>query len=151
MNRFPIKKNSNMGYQKYSSLSNNNYRKNGGVGEVMKVQRVLVLLVDQEGATQVGSIAAGGCYDNLIGMFGTKSVVGIGVGLGIERVFTIIEDAVEVSDNENVGKLMESFLARITFDRNLLVSKFINFVECLPLEVRVIEDGMHRAIDIYLK
>ncbi|GKA38611.1 histidine--tRNA ligase, cytoplasmic, partial [Tanacetum coccineum] len=44
-----------------------------------------------KGATQVGSIAAGGCYDNLIGMFGTKSVVGIGVGLGIERVFTIIE------------------------------------------------------------
>nr|GEY37066.1 hypothetical protein [Tanacetum cinerariifolium] len=32
MNRFPVKKNSNMGYQKSSSLSNNTYRKNGGAG-----------------------------------------------------------------------------------------------------------------------
>ncbi|GJV84441.1 BTB/POZ domain-containing protein SR1IP1 [Tanacetum coccineum] len=55
------------------------------------------------------------------------------------------------SDNENVGKLMESFLAKIASDRNLLVSKFINFAECIPMEVRVTEDGMYRAIDIYLK
>ncbi|GJR03996.1 histidine--tRNA ligase, cytoplasmic [Tanacetum coccineum] len=44
-----------------------------------------------KGATQVGSIAAGGRYDNLIGMFGTKRVAAIGVSLGIERVFTIME------------------------------------------------------------
>ncbi|KAI3808535.1 hypothetical protein L1987_24488 [Smallanthus sonchifolius] len=55
------------------------------------------------------------------------------------------------NDNENVGKLMESFLAKIASDRNLLVSKFINFAECIPMEVRVPEDGMYRAIDIYLK
>lgn len=41
--------------------------------------------------TQVGSIAAGGRYDNLIGMFGTKQVPAVGVSLGIERVFTIME------------------------------------------------------------
>lgn len=40
---------------------------------------------------QVGSIAAGGRYDNLIGMFGSKPVAAIGVSLGIERVFTIME------------------------------------------------------------
>nr|GEX74859.1 reverse transcriptase domain-containing protein [Tanacetum cinerariifolium] len=39
----------------------------------------------------VGSIAGGGCYDNLIGMFGTKRVAATGVGLGIEHVFTISE------------------------------------------------------------
>lgn len=44
-----------------------------------------------KGATQVGSIAAGGRYDNLIGMFGTKRVAAVGVSLGIERVFTIME------------------------------------------------------------
>ncbi|CAL5439280.1 unnamed protein product [Camellia sinensis] len=44
-----------------------------------------------KGATQVGSIAAGGRYDNLIGMFGTKQVPAVGVSLGIERVFTIME------------------------------------------------------------
>ncbi|MFS8010855.1 putative transcription factor interactor and regulator CCHC(Zn) family [Helianthus anomalus] len=55
------------------------------------------------------------------------------------------------SDDENVGKLMESFLAKIASDRNLLVSKFISFAECIPVEVRVTEDGMYRAINIYLK
>ncbi|XP_057972949.1 histidine--tRNA ligase, cytoplasmic [Malania oleifera] len=44
-----------------------------------------------KGVTQVGSIAAGGRYDNLIGMFGTKQVPAVGVSLGIERVFTIME------------------------------------------------------------
>lgn len=40
---------------------------------------------------QVGSIAAGGRYDNLIGMFGSKPVPAVGVSLGIERVFAIME------------------------------------------------------------
>ncbi|KAJ0704082.1 putative BTB/POZ domain, NPH3 domain, NPH3/RPT2-like family protein [Helianthus annuus] len=55
------------------------------------------------------------------------------------------------SDDENVGKLMEGFLAKMASDRNLLVSKFISFAECIPVEVRVTEDGMYRAIDTYLK
>ncbi|XP_047330175.1 histidine--tRNA ligase, cytoplasmic-like [Impatiens glandulifera] len=44
-----------------------------------------------KGETQVGSIAAGGRYDNLIGMFGNKQVPAVGISLGIERVFTIME------------------------------------------------------------
>ncbi|KAK1286135.1 Histidine--tRNA ligase [Acorus calamus] len=44
-----------------------------------------------KGATQVGSIAAGGRYDNLVGMFSGKQVPAVGVSLGIERVFTIME------------------------------------------------------------
>uniref|UniRef100_A0A2N9ILZ7 Aminoacyl-transfer RNA synthetases class-II family profile domain-containing protein n=1 Tax=Fagus sylvatica TaxID=28930 RepID=A0A2N9ILZ7_FAGSY len=44
-----------------------------------------------KGGAQVGSIAAGGRYDNLIGMFGTKQVPSVGVSLGIERVFAIME------------------------------------------------------------
>ncbi|XP_024981927.1 BTB/POZ domain-containing protein SR1IP1-like [Cynara cardunculus var. scolymus] len=55
------------------------------------------------------------------------------------------------SDLENVGKLMESFLAKIASDRNLMASKFISFAECVPEGARVTEDGMYRAIDIYLK
>lgn len=41
---------------------------------------------------QVGSIAAGGRYDNLIGMFGSKQVPAVGMSLGIERVFNIMEE-----------------------------------------------------------
>nr|POE55652.1 histidine--trna ligase, cytoplasmic [Quercus suber] len=44
-----------------------------------------------KGGAQVGSIAAGGRYDNLIGMFGAKQVPAVGVSLGIERVFAIME------------------------------------------------------------
>ncbi|XP_015957226.1 histidine--tRNA ligase, cytoplasmic [Arachis duranensis] len=44
-----------------------------------------------KGGAQVGSIAAGGRYDNLIGMFGSKQVPAVGVSLGIERVFAIME------------------------------------------------------------
>ncbi|ESQ49838.1 hypothetical protein EUTSA_v10020033mg [Eutrema salsugineum] len=41
---------------------------------------------------EVGSIAAGGRYDNLIGMFGSRQVPAVGVSLGIERVFNIMEE-----------------------------------------------------------
>ncbi|CAH9118762.1 unnamed protein product, partial [Cuscuta europaea] len=44
-----------------------------------------------KGAVQVGSIAAGGRYDNLIGTIGSKQVPAVGISLGIERVFAIME------------------------------------------------------------
>lgn len=50
-----------------------------------------------------------------------------------------------------VGKLMEFYLAEISADPNLSVSKFVGFAELIPEEARVTEDGMYRAIDIYLK
>lgn len=52
---------------------------------------------------QVGSIAAGGRYDNLIGMFGSKPVPAVGVSLGIERVFAIMEQ-----NQKDQNKVMES-------------------------------------------
>ncbi|CAH1434813.1 unnamed protein product [Lactuca virosa] len=55
------------------------------------------------------------------------------------------------NDMKKVGKLMESYLAEIASDRNLLVSKFINLSEHIPEQAKVSEDGMYRAIDIFLK
>eukprot|EP01024_Parvocaulis_polyphysoides_P048985 TRINITY_DN47074_c0_g3_i2.p1 TRINITY_DN47074_c0_g3~~TRINITY_DN47074_c0_g3_i2.p1 ORF type:complete len:223 (-),score=52.06 TRINITY_DN47074_c0_g3_i2:149-817(-) len=40
----------------------------------------------------VGSIAAGGRYDGLVGMFSGKDVPAVGVSIGIERVFNILEE-----------------------------------------------------------
>ena len=50
-----------------------------------------VVLID--GTSQVGSIAAGGRYDTLVGMFSTSGqhTPCVGVSIGVERVFTIIE------------------------------------------------------------
>ncbi|XP_027347267.1 BTB/POZ domain-containing protein SR1IP1-like [Abrus precatorius] len=50
-----------------------------------------------------------------------------------------------------VGKLMENYLAEIAADRNLPVSKFISLAELIPQHARPTEDGMYRAVDIYLK
>ena len=55
------------------------------------------------------------------------------------------------NDLERVGKLMENYLAEIASDRNLTVSKFVGIAELVPEQSRVIEDGMYRAIDIFLK
>ncbi|KAJ0982101.1 hypothetical protein J5N97_010356 [Dioscorea zingiberensis] len=56
-----------------------------------------------------------------------------------------------VSDMDQVGKLMESYLAEIASDPNLAISKFISLAELIPEHARFTEDGMYRAIDIYLK
>ena len=46
-----------------------------------------------------GSIAGGGRYDGLVGMFSGKNIPAIGVSIGIERVFAILE---EKAKNESV-------------------------------------------------
>jgi histidyl-tRNA synthetase len=40
----------------------------------------------------VGSIAAGGRYDKLVGMFSDADVPCVGISIGVERVFAILED-----------------------------------------------------------
>jgi histidyl-tRNA synthetase len=47
------------------------------------------VLVD--GETKVGSIAAGGRYDNMVGQFAGKDIPAVGVSIGIERVMAIME------------------------------------------------------------
>ncbi|KAL7224181.1 hypothetical protein ACSBR1_025609 [Camellia fascicularis] len=56
-----------------------------------------------------------------------------------------------LSDMERVGKLMENYIAEIASDQNLTVSRFISLAELIPEQSRVTEDGIYRAIDIYLK
>ncbi|XP_019421014.1 PREDICTED: BTB/POZ domain-containing protein At5g67385 isoform X2 [Lupinus angustifolius] len=55
------------------------------------------------------------------------------------------------SDMDRVGKLIENYLAEIATDRNLPVPKFISVSELIPEQSRPTDDGMYRAIDIYLK
>ena len=40
----------------------------------------------------IGSIAAGGRYDNLVGMFSGKQVPAVGISLGLERILVIMEE-----------------------------------------------------------
>jgi histidyl-tRNA synthetase len=54
---------------------------------------VIYEVVLTDGLSQVGSIAAGGRYDTLVGMFSAsgQQTPCVGVSIGVERVFTIIE------------------------------------------------------------
>lgn len=52
-----------------------------------------------EEPTGIGSVAGGGRYDDLVGMFDSKGrkVPCVGVSIGIERVFSIMETKALVS------------------------------------------------------
>ncbi|XP_030543839.1 BTB/POZ domain-containing protein At3g08570 [Rhodamnia argentea] len=50
-----------------------------------------------------------------------------------------------------VGSLIESYLAEVAPDPYLSLQKFSAMIEILPDYSRVIDDGLYRAIDVYLK
>lgn len=50
-----------------------------------------------------------------------------------------------------VGRLIDTYLAEISPDPYLSLQKFIAMIEILPDYARVIDDGLYRAVDIYLK
>ena len=50
-----------------------------------------------------------------------------------------------------VGSIIDSFLAEIAPDPYLNLQKFTAMLEILPDYARVIDDGLYRAVDIYLK
>ncbi|CAD5189372.1 unnamed protein product [Musa acuminata subsp. malaccensis] len=50
-----------------------------------------------------------------------------------------------------VGRLIDGYLAEIAPDPHLSLSKFMAIIELLPDYARIIDDGLYRAVDIYLK
>lgn len=51
----------------------------------------VVVADDASPSTQVGSIAAGGRYDDLVGMYGRRPLPCVGISFGVDRVFTILD------------------------------------------------------------
>ena len=51
----------------------------------------------------------------------------------------------------NVSRLLDEYLAEIASDPNLKPSKFRALVETLPPYAREVDDGLYRAIDIFIK
>ncbi|KAG9443726.1 hypothetical protein H6P81_015066 [Aristolochia fimbriata] len=50
-----------------------------------------------------------------------------------------------------VSKILDTYLAEIALDSNLTPGKFIALAELLPDHARVVNDGLYRAVDIFLK
>ncbi len=55
------------------------------------VYEVKLTGVDGQGAG-VGTVAAGGRYDGLIGMFSGRKVPAVGISIGLERILTVMEE-----------------------------------------------------------
>ena len=41
---------------------------------------------------QIGSIGGGGRYDNLTGLFGVPNIPGVGISLGVDRIYDVMEE-----------------------------------------------------------
>ena len=52
---------------------------------------------------------------------------------------------------QNVSKLIDLYLAEVAPDPNLDTTKFVSLAELFPGYARVLDDGLYRAIDIFLK
>ncbi|XP_054823840.1 BTB/POZ domain-containing protein At5g66560 [Prosopis cineraria] len=50
-----------------------------------------------------------------------------------------------------VGKLIDGYLSEIASDANLKPDKFYNFALSLPSQARLFDDGLYRAVDVFLK
>jgi histidyl-tRNA synthetase len=58
-----------------------------------------------EESSQVGSIAAGGRYDNLVGMYGKRTIPCVGVSFGVDRIFTILKARCEKEEALRARKI----------------------------------------------
>ncbi|CAI9110051.1 OLC1v1010013C1 [Oldenlandia corymbosa var. corymbosa] len=50
-----------------------------------------------------------------------------------------------------VGKLIDGYLSEIASDANLKPERFYQFAVSLPEQARLFDDGLYRAVDVYLK
>ncbi|XP_057825525.1 BTB/POZ domain-containing protein SR1IP1 isoform X2 [Cryptomeria japonica] len=55
------------------------------------------------------------------------------------------------TDFIKVANLLENYLAEIAPDKNLSIAKFTGLADLIPEKARTVDDGIYRAIDIYLK
>ncbi|KAF8651303.1 hypothetical protein HU200_063555 [Digitaria exilis] len=65
----------------------------------------------------------------------------------------MVDDApsAELMPVSSVAKLVDGYLAEVGTDANLKLSKFQTIAALVPDYARAIDDGLYRAIDIYLK
>lgn len=76
----------------------------------------------------IGTIAAGGRYDNLIGMFNPmhKNIPAIGISIGMERIFTVLEDKIQNMDTNTTDVLVASVGGNLTQSRFILCAELWN-------------------------
>ncbi|XVE82707.1 hypothetical protein DITRI_Ditri16bG0027600 [Diplodiscus trichospermus] len=93
------------------------------------------------------------CIERILGYFldglDERNAEGIEVETGGNN--TNIINSVRQPALMLVGKLIDGYLSEIASDTNLKPEKFYNLAISLPDQARNFDDGLYRAIDVYLK
>lgn len=55
---------------------------------------------------QMGSISGGGRYDNLTGTFGMPNLSGVGISLGVDRIYDVMEELKLFPDNQTLSTVV---------------------------------------------
>jgi histidyl-tRNA synthetase len=74
----------------------------------------------------VGSVGGGGRYDNLVGMFGAESIPCTGFSIGIERIFTLLEEKYKRNNTpirENETQFLVATIGQNLFETKLSLLK----------------------------
>ncbi|CAN1344487.1 BTB/POZ domain-containing protein At5g66560 [Linum perenne] len=78
----------------------------------------------------------------------------------VERILSYFFEGLDIAadrTNESapglmlVGKLIDGYLAEIASDANLKPDRFYKLAVSLPEQARLYDDGLYRAVDVYLK
>ena len=81
---------------------------------------------------KVGSISGGGRFDNLVGMFSAKPIPAVGVSIGIERIFNILEekykDSSEIRSVETEVFVVNGIKAEILYNENPRMDKQMDYI-----------------------
>lgn len=95
------------------------------------IYEVITTLPNQSGAQKskgqeinVGSIAAGGRYDNLVGMYGDRQIPCVGISFGVERIFTVLEARLpNKKGGPELGPEMDVYIAAAGSKENGLLAE----------------------------
>ncbi|KAJ9564614.1 hypothetical protein OSB04_000580 [Centaurea solstitialis] len=96
----------------------------------------------------------GGEEGNQLKSSGERTVFNVDVVQRILEYYLMHEQQQQQTQSHGklrIGKLLDNYLAEIAGDPNLSVTKFQVIAESLPDNARPCDDGLYRAIDIYLK
>ncbi len=84
---------------------------------------------------EMGSIAGGGRYDNLTGIFGMEGVSGVGISFGADRIYDVLNQ-LDLYPSEDLEKTRVLFL---NFGEK-------EFLYCLPLLKKMRDSGINAEI-----
>lgn len=110
------------------------------------VERLLAYFLEEEGSNAASAIAAADDFPATVAADAHQQQQGEGGGGD--------EDAARRGRKSPlilVGRLIDGFLSEIASDINLKPDKFCSLAFALPEQARVYDDGLYRAVDIYLK